>query len=177
MSSLKRAEAARRNGSLSRGPVTELGKTRSSQNAAKHGMYSHAFVLTNESPELFDQIVAKFMDDWQPVAGQETDLVGDIVIARWRLHRILTIETATIDHEMDVQRPQIERDIENIDEPTRASLAFTALADNSRSLSLLNRFEGRLRRTISQATESLERLQEKRFRKMEKRENEPNVSA
>lgn len=55
--SLASAEASRRNGALSKGPRTALGKVRSSQNSRKHGLFSAAVMagsLPASSLELGD---------------------------------------------------------------------------------------------------------------------------
>ena len=173
MSSLTRAEASRRNGARSLGPVTPEGKARSSQNAVRHGMYSTVVVLKNESQELFDKLMSDYLTELRPETAQELDLVHDIVIARWRLNRIVAFETATLDHEMDRQRLKLDHDMPALDGSTRAALAFGSLADNSRGLALLNRYEGRLLRTIQKSGEALARLQEKRRAKTQKCEIEP----
>ena len=52
-------EASRRNGAKSNGPKTEDGKTRSSQNAVKHGLSANKFVVldgeSGDDWEIFHQ--------------------------------------------------------------------------------------------------------------------------
>jgi hypothetical protein len=169
----KQAEAARRNGAHSQGPVSVEGKLRSSQNAFKHGMHSRLVVLQNENSDLYDQLHDQYMREWQPQGQRETDLVGDIVNARWRLNRLLSFETAGLDLQMDRQREEIKQAIPNCDEPGRAAIAFSALAEDTRALMTLSRFESRLLRTIERATARLERLLQ--HEKMKKRRNEPEL--
>jgi hypothetical protein len=52
--SLASAEASRRNGALSKGPRTALGKIRSSQNSRKHGLFSTAVMAGALPPSPLD---------------------------------------------------------------------------------------------------------------------------
>ena len=117
-------EASRRNGALSAGPKTPEDKAISSRNAEKHGMNGHSVVLRTESREDFDNLVADYTAEFQPRTRREHDLIHDLVTARWRLHRIITLETAALDLEIEQQRPQVDADFQHIDEATRASRAF-----------------------------------------------------
>ncbi|MBC7928355.1 MAG: hypothetical protein H7039_22160 [Bryobacteraceae bacterium] len=118
------------------------------------------------------------MDAFQPLGIFETDLVNDVLICRWRLHRTLTLETAALDFAMDRQRKQQEKTFQTIDEPTRLYLALEELTDKGRTLTLLHRQEAKLRRTIERATEQLLKLQaERKSEEIEKRENEPTEPA
>ena len=173
MATLNQIEASRQNGSLSRGPVTIEGKARSAGNAAKHGLFSNTVVLRNESSELYDEMAAQYLGECEPQTPRERDLVIQIVNANWQLARIGAIQTATLDLEMDRQRPTIDHDIRTIDEPTRTAMAFSHLADNGSALALYGRTEARLRRTIERAEAQLNALQTKRINKKLRIEPKP----
>ena len=173
MATLKQIEAARRNGSLSRGPATPEGKARSARNATKHGIHSNTVVLRNESDELYGEIAARYIAECAPQTLREQDLVMQIVNANWRLARINSMETAALDLEMDRQRPDVDCDAALIDEPTRAAMAFTHMADHSSALALYGRTETRLRRAIDRAEAQLNLLQTRRKTKKQQIEPEP----
>ena len=162
MRTRKQIQASRRNGARSRGPSTAEGKARAALNAISHGLSSRVVVLSNESAETYDRLLQSCLGHWHPASAAELILVHDIVGARWRLHRGIAMETAALDHEMDLQRSGIDARYSRIDEPTRSALAFNALSDNGRALAMYGRYESRLRRIIDRATAELRRLQEER---------------
>ena len=50
------------------GPRTEQGKARSSQNATRHGLRSNKlFVLQNENPEAWQEMLDACVEEFQPV--------------------------------------------------------------------------------------------------------------
>ena len=83
---------------------------------------------------------------------------------------MVTLEAATLDHEMDCQQPEIEAAFESIDPSTRAALAFQALTDSTAILATYRRFESTLARQYERAERQLADWQRKR----KKLENEPN---
>ena len=84
------------------GPRTEQGKARVSQNAVKHGMTSRKmFVLQNENPEEWEQMLADCIQEFQPATPFENRLVEEIAFANWRLRRAWTHENALFDTEME----------------------------------------------------------------------------
>ena len=169
MATLRQIDAARRNGRLSRGPVTPERKARSSRNALKHGMHSSAVVLNTEDSSLYDTLLSEYLAEYMPANRRERDLVETIVDAMWRLNRILTIETASLDYEIDKQRKTPTDGVVTTDEGTRAALAFAKLAEAGNTLGLLSRHEGRLRRAIERSQTRLEEMQKCR--------NEPDLPA
>jgi hypothetical protein len=156
--SLSKAEAARLNGAKSRGPKTAEGKLKSAMNSTKHGLASlKLVVLDNESGEGFQNLLCAFIEKYQPRDAVELEVVTEAAAARWRLKRLLGIETALFDLEMASQQEAIEETFEHIDGGARQALAFKALADESNSLALLNRYETRIRRSYESAMRELRR--------------------
>jgi hypothetical protein len=88
-----RAEASRRNGAKSRGPKTEEGKSRSAQNALKHGMRAQKYVvLPEEDADEFAGLEAAMLEELAPVGALQTVLARRVAVAAWRLARADRIE-------------------------------------------------------------------------------------
>ena len=155
MSSLTKSESARINGAKSRGPKTEAGRKRSSQNALKHGLTAQTLVLPTEDPDEFQQLLTSYLDQFQPHSPVELHLVHEMVAAKWRLQRLALIEN-------QLSPQYIERAQEYSDHPLSPiqslTSAFTGLA-NSNSYPFLHRVEARLERTYSRALRNLMQLQ------------------
>lgn len=85
---ISRSEQSRINGAKSRGPKTAEGKARSSLNAVKHGRYAtNAVVLSNEDPNAFENLVARYVQRIQPADSIEYNLVRELASFDWRLAR------------------------------------------------------------------------------------------
>jgi hypothetical protein len=161
MSSDLKSQTARANGAKSRGPVTAEGKARSSANSRRHGLTA-SVLIDGESDEHFQLLLADFMDQFQPQTGVETDLVEVMAIARWRLRRLLSIETNLFELEMVSRRKQINADHKGLDQQGRLTFAFQKLSDTGNSLALLIRYEGSLNRSYDKALKQLLQLQSSR---------------
>jgi hypothetical protein len=161
--SLSRSEQARLNGAKSHGPRTESGKARSAMNAARHGLSGERLVvLNNENDAAFRELFQSFLDKFRPEDAVEHEIVLQAAAARWRLRRIWQLETALFDAEMDNQAEQLTRQYVSFDEGTRQARAFAAMADNSGSLSLLNRYERSISREYERAMRALDRARAER---------------
>src|SRR2546425_9362873 len=100
MTTERKRDASRRNGRRSRGPISENGKARASQNARTHGLCSRAtLVLANEDAEAFEAFAASMRETLQPVGGAEELLVDRIVAAQWRLKRVQRVELGLFEGE------------------------------------------------------------------------------
>src|ERR1051325_763623 len=115
----RQSETSRINGAKSRGPVSEDGKAKAAQNAMKHGLSSRAVVLSCEDHQAYERSVCEYYITWEPASQTERDLVNDIAASRWRLNRIIALETATLDLALDRGREDFKRDFVSADEATR----------------------------------------------------------
>jgi hypothetical protein len=156
MATHKQIQAARENGKKSRGPVTPEGKAASAKNAVFHGFRSTKyFVQNNEDCDQLDAFIADFTAEYQPSGPTETALVRDLAHAHFSLERIWAMQIAGVDYQVDAQRPQIEEDFDQLDEPTRLFLAFNQLAKESPGLALLNRYQVSYDRAFHRARKAL----------------------
>jgi hypothetical protein len=172
MASQRQIESARRNGALSRGPVTAEGRERSSRNSVVHGLsYQKIFVLQNV--EVFEELVAAFVSQYEPATDVESELCLQIAHAHWRIRRLNIVETGMFDKQMDRQDKELRDTHPTFDEGIRLASAFESLAKENGALGLLTRYEGRLYRTLHTLVERLENLQRERKKK---RQNEPDFS-
>ena len=181
---LSKSEQARLNGAKSKGPVSIEGKLLSSRNSVRHGCAADkVVVLQNEMPDAFDRLYNAFAGKFQPQDDAERELVLQAAAARWRLRRIWQLETTLFDLKMDEQRDLMHETFEQFDEHTRQAVAFRSLADDSRSFTLLSRYETRLSPEYDRAVRALVRLRVERQNEPEpdpepphgKLPNEPNV--
>jgi hypothetical protein len=159
-------QASRANGSKSRGPVSEEGKLASSRNAVKHGFLSENVLLCSENPEGFLEIVTALWDEFQPATAFEESLVDSMAVARWRQERIWNIERDTMDSGI---RAAHDKNRAAMLRPAHlTAMSFGALASETRTLDLLNRYESRFDRQYLRAHRRLLEVQDRRMR------NEPD---
>jgi len=153
MSSLRQIEASRSNGARSRGPVSPSGKQASARNSLRHGLLARTVVLEGESLDGFKTMLKSLTREFNPATEAETELVETMAVSRWRLLRIWGIQKTEFDREIDLQPREAGPKC------VRAGMAFRNMADNSRSLDLLLRYETSLERQYNRALKNLLNLQ------------------
>ena len=166
MRSMNQANASRANGTGAKsqgpttpeGPTTPQGKAASSGNGTTHGLCSRDVVLSNEDPAAWEALRVSFHHQWLPANQVEALLVDDLAATQWKLLRAESIETATLNSEMDILLPEVEKTFRKIDEPTRQALAFKSLADNSKTLAALERHQTRLHRQFQRTWKQLSEI-------------------
>src|ERR1700680_4822203 len=162
MSTLTKSESSRINGAKSRGPVTPEGKKRSSMNGVKHGILAKHICLNIEKPEVFEELVADFCTRFQPADNVELRLVEQAAMAQFRYERIAaSIETAMFVLKMDNQAPEVAKQYERVDPPTRFAIAFTGLTEDGNSIQLMLRHQQTMLRQRDSAIKQLHELRTK----------------
>ena len=87
-----RAHINRTNAQHSTGPRTAEGKSASSRNAFKHGLYSKKLMLPGEDPAELDSLRDDLRREHQPTTTTEEILVNEIAEHYWRLRRMRKFE-------------------------------------------------------------------------------------
>ena len=159
----RQSESARINGARSQGPKSVEGKEKSSRNSLRHGCTAcQTILLACEDRGQFERMRAEFDETYKPATLEEQVLVAEMFAASWRIRRATTIETSLIDSEMVTEEPKVKAKFATVNGVTVLSSAFRSLADESKSLALLHRYEARLRRIRNQNYNILLRLREDR---------------
>jgi len=96
----------------------------------------------------------------QPVTAPEKELVDQMAIARWRIRRFVNAETVLIDCEVVRNRAKVEKEFATLSCAVHVAMAIRSLADESRALSLMSRYESRLQRVHDKAYAALRELQQ-----------------
>src|SRR5437879_1874598 len=103
----KQREAARSNGSRSRGPITARGKYNSSRNGARHNLLAQTVVLESETPDRFLALLDALKDEYQPRTTTQVLLVESMAVARWKLVRVWGAQKTAMDRDMAQQDPHV----------------------------------------------------------------------
>jgi hypothetical protein len=172
-SSPQKIAAARANGAKSRGPASDAGKQSSARNALLHGLTARTIVLFNEPADQYQAQLSEYLDHFRPQTKPETDLVHQLAAASWRLARYAGVESGLLEKRMQDQEERIGEDLEGVPEHHRLAMAFNALARDSSSLALLNRYQARLQNDYHRVLKALTQMQSARA-KQAKLPNEPN---
>ncbi len=173
---LTKAEIARRNGALSRGPKTPEGKAASSRNGFKHGLTAQNFLSTPAEVELFRQHLDALVGFWSPQSSYEHYLVEKLARAEFQHDRAERLQYSMIDLETDIVAPEIQRAFQSIDETGALILGYKSLDEHSTSHRNMDRHVARLSRERLRAVAALQNAQARRARvemEIEKLQSEP----
>ena len=149
----KQIQASRTNGARSRGPLTEQGKRNSALNSRRHGLLARTVVLEEESTERFLELLAGYVDEYQPSAASQISLVETMAVARWRQLRVWGAQKTAMDRDMALQDPSLGP------APVRVLVALHGSPDNSCPPELLLRYEIAFDRQFSRALARLLEIQ------------------
>lgn len=117
-------------------------------------MLAKVILIEGESLELFHQFMQALESTWQPVGHIESAFVETMALSEWRLSRLVGMQKAGIESEISKQP--------DCDPATRAFLAFTTMAEQSRVLDLMIRYESRCDRQYDRALTRLLAAQKRR---------------
>jgi hypothetical protein len=159
MSTSAQIVANQANSQFSTGPRTEEGKAKSSLNAVRTGLTGRTVLLPTEDAAFYEQHLARFLQQYEPVGDEEQTLVQSLADTQWRLLRIPSLEAGIY----ALGRLEFAELFANEDESVRTHLidAKTLLV-YQRQLNNLHLQENRLRRQREKDTSALLELQENR---------------
>ena len=158
MATVSQINANRRNALKSTGPKSPAGKTRSSQNALRHGFASKQIVLNTEDEAAFQALHAQFLDEYQPSGPTECMLVDEVAVAAWRLRRMQSLETVLLDVRFVLEPgfwdPETRKKFDPQDPSWTRFRQVEAFREGD-ALERLSRYETRARRSFYRALAEL----------------------
>ena len=157
---MNRSEQARINGAKSQGPVTPEGKAASSRNATKHG-------LTSELPPIddaYDAVRTRWTHQLRPITEAEVGLVNRIAAAEWRLEKIVDMQTALLNHEVETRAQSLQENHPDLDDAGLLAVAFRDATNESNAMDLLRRYETMLDRSIARNIKLFHELKDRRLK-------------
>jgi hypothetical protein len=164
MRSDKQTKASKNNGKTSKGPVTPEGKAKSSRNAVLHNLTCGRLVLLpDEDRQEFYDFQTGYFHRFQPADSVEVDLVEKLIAAAWRERRILGMEGALFEIEMDRQSEAVDDEWERITPASRQVLVLFGATDATAAANLLLRYKAAARREYASTLRNLRDLQGPRF--------------
>jgi hypothetical protein len=135
---------SRQNGARSQGPVTEEGKTRSSQNARKHGLTARkSIVVAPEEEDEYLRYYEAMFAKLDPDDELQATLAEIVVQSAWRLRLFVDVEA-------DFMR-------ENLEKGARLNHAFTWHGMHDR-FAILSRYQVNIERTMYKALDDLRQM-------------------
>ena len=152
----KQINANRQNAKKSSGPRTPKGKTRTAQNALKHGLLAQDSVIPSEEAADFDNHLTAIEDSYLPRNRVEKEIVRQIADVMWRMQRLSRIESAaiavSIERTRDVQK-RLYPDRMKEGHEGEVQLLGTSMLNASKFLNNLARYDGHLSRRFFRSVE------------------------
>ena len=124
-------------------------------NSLRHGFAASRIVLSDEERPHFNELHAHYIEKFQPADEVEANLVDQMVAAVWRQYRLWAGEASLFDLKILQQHLEASSQFPDIDSSGRFALAFKALADESNSLRLMQRYETNCRYQYERALRNL----------------------
>ena len=162
MTSTRQIEANRANAARSTGPKTPEGRKWSSFNALQHGIYAREVVLPGEDRDAYDALLQQLGEDLGPKGQVEVGLVKRLADIWWRLERTAGIEAGLLN-------PDWGADPRSLGIPLVDT--YRIAVDQTPTLDLLGRYEGRLERALDRTMRLFHRSQA--VRQASNRERDP----
>ena len=168
-----RRSVNQQNAKASTGPRTPAGKTRSAQNAIRHGAYSAAVLVLGESQADFSRLKSELQATLRPEGPLEDRLLNRIALLWWRLERAQRVEQESLEqslaeacYEASGLAAELTRNnFGGLDHPAPEQNAPTQTAfhwKDGQKLERLVRYETQIERAFFRLLLELERCQEKR---------------
>jgi hypothetical protein len=120
------------------------------RNTTRLGLCASKVVLPNESASTYRALHKRYVEHFQPQNFVELDLVSIMAHSRWRLRRIVFIETLYLTREEVSRRDDVRRYVDNPNPDKSLAWTFDRVSGGT-TLPMATRYEAALHRTFNLA--------------------------
>jgi hypothetical protein len=106
MATEKQIEANRLNAQKCTGPRSAEGKAKSSQNALKTGLNAKSEVISTESRDEYETLIAEYYGRYNPATPEERCLVDDLIKSEWLGRRYMAASAAIWEYDFGDTKEQ-----------------------------------------------------------------------
>ena len=170
------AEASRKNGAQSLGPISATGKQKSSKNSIRHGLTSTEHtLLADEDPIQYREVIDAFIENLRPADKAELRLVEKIGNLDWRIERLVMMETCILNMEVGINADQIAAKFRDIDAIGFIVEAWKDSLTATNCLDLLRRYLATLQHQFNTTVSNFEKFEARRLARKYDRDRDPAV--
>jgi len=179
MASIAQKSANQKNSTSSTGPTSTAGKSKMHRNPVSHGLTATHLIVGDESPDDFNALHHRLIEDHHPSGEQQEIQVKQIAESYWRLLRARRVETDTINrHATEIARRQSSKEylifLDLADEGiSRLHPIPATFVRHGEELDRLRRYETAIERAYYRAINQLLKLQA--IRKKQDKEQEKST--
>ncbi|MEO8595599.1 MAG: hypothetical protein ABI759_19935 [Candidatus Solibacter sp.] len=101
MASQKQIVANRRNATKSTGPTTAAGKSTSSHNALKTGLYAKSMIIRGESTADLQERIDDYYRRYRPETPELRSLIDELITIEWELLRLTRVGADMWNYQID----------------------------------------------------------------------------
>jgi len=157
MSSAAQSRANRENATKSTGPRTAAGKAASSRNSLRHGLTSGKYLVADDDPAEFFELLDDLRAEHQPATPTQEILVERLAAAEWKMRRIRFFDAEIVNLRLAFEPLPPKYNQNGRTDP--AAWAFHKDACYSNDFTKYARYESGLQREFSRCLRELRALQ------------------
>lgn len=139
------------------GPASKAGRSRSSLNATKHGLFASRWRLPDEDGQELSEHVGGVFASFKPATHAEAEVVRKVAFLMWRMRRVERYDAAAAAYigDCSVKRAEDPEEASRPGTPHPIDARRLACLSDGKAMEKVLRVESHLQRQLTKAIETL----------------------